>query len=84
MCIVMAENFDPDVDISHKDMRLLAQHIEEYLELLTDVMVIPDDIKEKHGKEIKQGIKITKDLIRKLRKGDRSVFRSKEDWEDII
>ena len=80
----MKDGFDPDVDISNKDMRLLAHNIEEYLDLLTEVMVIPDDIKDKYGKDIKEGIKITKDLIKKLRKGDRSVFKSKEDWEDII
>ena len=80
----MREGFDPDVDISDKDMKLLASTIEEYLDLLTDVMVIPDDIKKKHGKDIKEGIKITKKLIQRLRKGDRSVFKSKEEWEDII
>ena len=80
----MREGFDPDVDISDKDMKLLASSIEEYLDLLTDVMVIPDDIKQKYGKDIKEGIKITKKLIQRLRKGDRSVFKSKEEWEDII
>lgn len=80
----MREGFDPDVDISEKDMKILANSIEEYLDLLTDVMVIPDDIKKKYGKEIKEGIKITKKLIQKLRKGDRSVFKSKEEWEDVI
>lgn len=73
-------HIDPE-NIKKKDMKQLADHIENYINLLEEVMIIPDDMMEAHGKRIENGIKLVKKkLIKKLRKGDRSVFKDPEDW----
>lgn len=66
--------FDPD-DIRIEDMKLMAEHLASYLELLQEVMIIPDEIMDEYGKRINEGIKRTQKLINKLRKGDTSVFK---------
>lgn len=77
------DEFDPN-DIRREDMEFLAEHIQEYLELLEEVMIIPDEIMDEHGDDIKEGIKRTKKLIEKLKKGDKSVFKDEEDWNSIL
>lgn len=73
-----SQNFNPDM-VSKEDMEKLADHIEEYLDLLKEVMIIPDEIYHEYGDKIKEGIKRTERLIKKLRKGDRSVFKDPDD-----
>lgn len=70
--------FDPD-DIRIEDMKLMAEHLAAYLGLLQEVMIIPDEIMDEHGKTINEGIKRTQKLINKLRKGDTSVFKDIDD-----
>lgn len=72
------DQFDPD-NISKTDMNLLADHIEGYLDLLKEVMIIPDELYDKHHKRINESIKRTQQLIKKLRKGDMSVFKDVDD-----
>jgi hypothetical protein len=74
--------FSPD-ELTKADMKLLAGHIEEYLELFTDVMVIPEDIQSDQKAKIKEGIKRTKELIERLYKGDKSVFKDPDDVEPL-
>jgi hypothetical protein len=76
-------DFDPD-NISKEDMRKLAEHIEEYVDTLEEVMIIPEELQKEYGDRIHDGLKVTRKLIEKLRKGDRSVFKDKEDWNSII
>lgn len=76
------KEFDP-AHITKEDMRRVADHIEEYLEQLQDVMIIPDELIDECKEEIDEGIKRTKKLIKKLRKGDRSVFKDVDDWNHI-
>lgn len=75
--------FDPD-NICKKDMETLADHIEEYLNTLSEVMIIPRDMIEEHGKRIKRAIEVTAKLIKKLRKGDKSVFKDMDEDNDIF
>lgn len=75
--------FDPD-NICKKDMETLAGHIEEYLNTLKEVMIIPRDMIEEHGKRIKRAIEVTAKLIKKLRKGDKSVFKDMDEDNDIF
>ena len=70
--------------ISKEDMRKLADHIEKYIEVLEEVMIIPEDLQKEYGERINHGIKISKKLIQKLRKGDKSVFKEQEDWNSIL
>lgn len=72
------DGFDPN-NVDKKEMIKLADHIEEYLDLFKEVMIIPDEIYREHGDKIKESIKRTEQLIKKLRKGDRSVFKDLDD-----
>lgn len=74
---------DPE-NIRQSDMDRLADAIETYLHELESVMIIPEDLLEDHGDEMKRSISLTKKLIKKLRKGDRSVFKDPEDWNNVI
>ena len=74
--------FDPD-NIKKDDMIKLADAIDEYISLLTEVMVIPDDIERKYGDRIEESIAISKKLIKKLRKGDKSVFKDEDEWNPL-
>ena len=74
---------DPE-NIRQSDMDRLADAIETYLYELESVMIIPEDLLEDHGDEMKRSISLTKKLIKKLRKGDRSVFKDPEDWNNVI
>lgn len=74
---------DPE-NIRQSDMDRLADAIETYLNELESVMIIPEDLLEDHGDEMKRSISLTKKLIKKLRKGDRSVFKDPEDWNNVI
>lgn len=77
------ERFDPE-NISKKDCHKLADHLEEYLELLQDIMIIPKELKKKDEEKINAAIQTTKKLIKKLRKGDRSVFKDPDEFNDMI
>jgi len=79
----MFDAFDPNT-ATKEDMKKLADHIEEYLNNLEDVMIIPDDLIDEYGKQIQEGIMRTKKLIKKLRKGDKSIFRDDLDEESIF
>ena len=74
---------DPE-NIRQSDMDRLADAIETYLHELESVMIIPEDLLEDHGDEMKRSISLTKKLIKKLRKGDCSVFKDPEDWNNVI
>lgn len=75
--------FDPD-NITRSDMDNLADGIERYVELLEEVMIIPDEIRKSIGKDINAALKVVKDLIKKLRKGDKSVFKDADEWNSLI
>ena len=75
-------DFDPE-NITKSDMNKLAEHIEEYIDMLEEVMIIPSDMKEEHGKRIEKALEVSKKLVKKLRKGDSSVFKDAEDWNLI-
>ena len=73
------EVFDPS-DITQEEMDYIADHIENYIDTLENMMIIPDDMKEKYEPEINEGIARSRKLIRKLRKGKRSVFNDEFDY----
>lgn len=74
---------DPD-NIRQSDMDRLADAIETYLHEFESVIILPQDLLEDHGDAMKRAIEMTKKLIKKLRKGDRSVFKDSEDWNNVI
>ncbi len=70
------DTFDPD-NLDDESMKILAEHIEEYLKFLESIMIIPEEIQEKYGDRIQVSKKRVKKLIKRLKKGDTSVFNNK-------
>jgi hypothetical protein len=70
-------------NVTKTDMKILAESIAEYLDVFQNVMVIPEDLKNEYEDKIKEGIKRTEKLIKKLEKGDKSVFKDPDDVEPI-
>lgn len=66
-----------DIDnISQKDMDAIANAIEDYLEVFTDIMIIPKDIDKE---EVHDAIRTCRKLVKKLKKGDKNVFKGYDD-----
>ena len=76
------DTFDPH-NIRQSDMDNLADAIEEYLTILEDVIIIPESLKKECEENIEEGIRRTKKLIKKLRKGDTSVFKDEDEWNPL-
>lgn len=74
--------FDPH-NIRQSDMNKLADAIEEYLNVLESVFIIPESLKHECEENIEEGIKRTKKLIKKLRKGDTEVFKDEDEWNPL-
>ena len=72
--------FDPD-NVSVKDMKKLADNIEAYIDILQEIMIIPKEIIDDCKKDIDESLERTRKLIKKLRKGDRSVFKSADELD---
>lgn len=72
--------FDPN-KLTRKNMAFLGDNIADYLMLLEEVMIFPEEL-EGNKEEFQEAIKTVKKLIKKLRKGDRSVFKSSDEEED--
>lgn len=77
------DKFDPD-NITKESMKFLGEKFEEFIDELTAVMIIPDELSEKCHKEIKEGFKRSNELIKKLKKGDSSVFKDSDEWNSVI
>ena len=69
--------FDPDT-ASSKDLNLLADHIESYMDMVNELMIIPEELKHSET-EIKKSIELVNELIKKLRKNKKSVFKNIDD-----
>ena len=67
-----------DMKMTKDAMYTLAQHIEDYLEVFLEVFIIPDGLRNKED-AIYESIQTVKKLIKKLRKGDTSVFDDLDD-----
>ena len=67
-----------ETNISLEDMKRYADHLSEYLEIFEECIIFPKDMPKDEKEQIKYGIKKTKKLIKKLRKGDYSIFRGEE------
>lgn len=68
------DEIDDLSNITDKDMKELANAIEDYIELFEEIMIIPKELK-KDKKEINEALELSKKLVKKLKKGDRSVFK---------
>lgn len=75
--------FDPD-NVSKDLCKKLASHLENYVSLLEEVMIFPKEMKEKDKMKMKDAVKTTKKLIKKLRKGDTSVFKDVNEINEMF
>lgn len=69
----MSNNISLNKNTVEKTLPMLGIEIEKYLKLLKKVMILPKKSKDK--KEIIDAIETTEKLIKKLKKGDTSVFK---------
>lgn len=76
------KEFDPD-NIKKSDMNRLADVIEEYIDTLQSVMIIPDELLDSSEDKIHESIRRANKLIKKLRNGDRSVFKDSDEWNYV-
>lgn len=65
---------DLPIDISKDTLKFLGNEIESYLNLFVNVMIIPKHLKH-NKKDLKDAIKTVEELIKKLKKGDKSVLK---------
>jgi len=65
--------------ISKADMKVLADHIEDYLDVLESVFIIPDSLKRSEER-INEALKVARKLVKKLRDGDQLVFKDWDEW----
>lgn len=77
------QTFDPD-NITKEHMEYLADHIENYIDELNNTMIIPNDIASEHKDQIEEAIKRCRLLIKKLRKGDTSVFKDDDEFNSLL
>lgn len=75
--------FDPD-NITKESMNHLADHIERYMDELQSTMIIPNDIAAEHESQIKEAMKRSRALIKRLRKGDTSVFKDQDEFNSLL
>ena len=47
-------------------------------------MIIPEEIIDECGDDVEEGIKRSKKLIKKLRNGDKSVFKDSDEWNSLL
>ena len=81
---IRGENMEFDINsIRQSDMNKLADAIDEYMIVLKKIMIIPEDLRKEHGPQLKEGLSRTEKLIKKLRKGDKSIFKDEEDWNPL-
>lgn len=78
----MAAAYRPD-EISTGQMKRLAEHIEEYLDLFEHIMVVPPELIKERRNVIDPSIKTVRQLIKKLKNGDKGVFRDIDDDDDL-
>lgn len=76
-------NFDPE-NCSRAQMKYLADTLDQWLTLLVRTMIIPDEVMKEYGDDIEEGKRRVSKLIKKLRKGDRSVFVDESDYDIFL
>ncbi len=79
---MMLEEFDPR-NITQAHMDKLATCFRTYLDFLEECVVIQDNAPKGTEEAVQEGIKRVQKLIKRLEKGDRSVFKDEDDWNPL-
>ena len=69
--------YNPE-DFTDMQMEKFADSIEGYLHVLSNIMILPEDLSKNENKELTHPMEQARKLIKKLRKHDRSVFRDED------
>lgn len=80
---LMVDDFDPK-NIREGDMLQLAEALSNFVEFFDECVIVPDEIQDKYDDDIKDGLDRVRKLIKKLKKGDRSVFKDEEEWNSLV
>lgn len=71
-------------DVTKDDMVNMADGIENFLILMREIMIFPDEMKARDIKEFNNAIERVEELIVLLRKGKKDkVFKDADDWNSI-
>ena len=77
------DEFDPR-NIDEGDMLQLAEALSNFVEFFDECVIVPDEIRDKYDDDIKDGLNKVRKLIKKLKKGDKSVFKDEEEWNSLV
>ena len=69
--------YNPE-DFTDVQMEKFADSIEGYLHVLSNIMILPEDLSRNEKKELTHSMEQARKLIKKLRKHDRTVFRDED------
>lgn len=75
-------DFDPR-NITQYHMDKLADCIETFADLMGTIAIVQDGAPKGTQEGLDEGLKRVKILLKKLRKGDRRVFKDDEEWNDL-
>lgn len=71
-------------DVTKDDMVNMADGIENFLIMMREIMIFPDEMKARDIKEFNNAIERVEELIVLLRKGKKDkVFKDADDWNSI-
>lgn len=70
------------IDVRDSDMKRLAESLEEFLTLRDEILIIPKELQASKN-DLEEARKVVEKLIKKLKNGDRSVFKDPEDWDHL-
>ena len=74
--------FDPE-NVSPKELKQLADAIEEYISCFTEIMIFPERMSKHDQEEIEEALARSRKLVKKLRNGDVSVFKDSDEWNPL-
>lgn len=79
----MSDTFDLRY-ATKKDMNLLADSIEGFLNFTDDIIIYRNDLDEEMVERLKRARLYTrKKIIKKLRDGDRNLFKDEDEWTHL-
>lgn len=76
------DEFDPR-NITPYHMNKLADCIEEFVEFMDTCAILQDDAPSSIEKNLEEGLKRAKDLIKRLRRCDTRLFKDEEEWNPL-
>jgi hypothetical protein len=74
-----------DIDrVNKKDLKFIADSLDEFVDFMTDIVIYPKEIDEEHGKKLRKGFEEVRKMSKGLREGKMKYFKDIEDCEQIM